>query len=87
MAPTIRLREGVNTRLRKMFDCTTDGAVAEVLGIDASQYSRVYNERSSPGPNFVARLLIATDGKATFDDLFEVVEEKDAAPRPLRRAS
>lgn len=86
MAPTIRLRRGVNTRLRKMFDCATDGAVAEVLGIDASQFSRVSTWSSSPGPNFVARLLIATDGQAAFDDLFEVVEEKDAA-RSLRRAS
>lgn len=74
MPPTLELRRGVNERLRKMFGCATDGAVAEVLGIDASQFSRVYNGKSSPGPNFIARLLIATDGQATFDDLFKVID-------------
>lgn len=74
MTPTLELRRGVNERLRQMFGCTTDGAVAEVLGIDASQFSRVYNGKSSPGPNFIARLLIAADGQATFDELFEVVD-------------
>jgi transcriptional regulator with XRE-family HTH domain len=86
MSPTVRLRRGVNARLREMFGCTTDGAVAEVLGIDPSQYSRVYNRRSSPGPNFTARLLIATEGHAKYEDLFEVVEEDEDAVS-LRPAS
>ena len=85
MAPTVRLRRGVNARLREMFGCSTDGAVAEVLGIDASQFSRVYNGKSSPGPNFTARLLIATEGHAKYEDLFEVVDDEDVTP--LRRAS
>ena len=74
MPPTLELRRGVNERLRKMFQCATDGAVADVLGIDASQFSRVCNGRSSPGPNFIARLLIATAGQASFEDLFVVVD-------------
>lgn len=86
MAPTVLLRRGVNERLRTMFNCTTDGAIADVLGIDPSQFSRVYNRRSSPGPNFMARLLIAADGKATFYDLFEIVDDKDEVFH-LKRAS
>lgn len=72
---TIRLRDGVAERLKKAFGCTTDTGVAETIGVDQSQYSRVLRGRSDPGPYFQARLLLrARDHGMTFDDLFQIVE-------------
>lgn len=78
MAPTIRLRDGVNKRLKERFNCSTDTALAEVVGIDQSQWSRVTRGISSPGPTFQAQLL-ALDTGMTFDELFEVVAGEKAA--------
>lgn len=78
MAPTIRLRDGVSERLKELFDCSTDTALAECVGIDPSQWSRVTRGRSSPGPNFQAQLLLATEGtEMTFYELFEVDKGDD----------
>ena len=75
LAPTIRLREGVNDRLKREFGCTTDAALAAHMGIDASHWSRVTRHRSAPGPGLQAQLLIACTGIASFDELFEVVDD------------
>jgi hypothetical protein len=81
VAPTIRLREGVGEQLQELFGCPTDGAVADVIGIDPSQFSRVSKRRSSPGPNFTARLLIAARERGLTNEqilgLFEVADEMD----------
>lgn len=70
---TIRLRAGVAARLKKAFGCTTDTEVAEAIGIDQSQYSRVVRGRSDPGPSFQARLLLRVESHGLrFDDVFEV---------------
>ncbi|OPG13701.1 hypothetical protein [Microbispora sp. GKU 823] len=75
MAPTIRLRDGVPERLKKLFDCSTDMALAETIGIDQSQWSRVARGVSAPGPAFQAQLLLAVEGKdLDFYTLFEVVK-------------
>lgn len=83
MAPTIHLRTGASKRLREILKCGTDGELAQALGMDVSHLSRLYNRRSSPGPSFIARVLTATNGKVTFEDIFEVIGDET----PLRRAS
>lgn len=80
MAPTVHLRKGVGERLRAMLKCATDGELAQTLGMDVSHLSRIYNRKSSPGPTFTARLLLATRGQATYEDLFEVVEDEEPVP-------
>jgi len=73
-SPTIRLRDGTKERLKKAFGVDSDVAVAERIGIDQSQYSRVTRGHSSPGPYFQARLLLAADVNGLgFYDLFEIV--------------
>lgn len=70
---TIRLRSGVTALLKDAFGCTTDTGVAEAIGIDQGQYSRIVRGRSDPGPYFQARLLLrAEEHGLRFDDLFEV---------------
>lgn len=86
MAPTIHLRAGASGRLRKMLNCGTDGEFAQVLGIHVSHLSRLYNRKASPGPTFIARVLLATQGRAKFEDLFEVVDDRPTA-HGLKRAS
>lgn len=72
--PTIRLKGGVNDRLKEAFELPTDTAVAEHIGIDQGQYSRVLAGRSNPGPQFQARLLIAAEPlQLGFYDLFTIV--------------
>lgn len=83
--PAIYLREGVSERLQRMFDCDSNSAVAEIIGIDQSQYSRVANGGYRPGLKFMARLLRAIDGRVTFDELFEVKNE--VVDEPLKQAS
>jgi hypothetical protein len=74
---TIRLRPGVAARLKDAFGCNTDTEVAETIGIDQSQYSRVVRGRSDPGPSFQARLLLRAESHGLrFDDLFEVVVDE-----------
>lgn len=71
---TIRLRSGVGDQLKKAFGCKTATEVAEVLGVDQGQYSRVLRGRSDPGPQFQARLLLRVQQHGlTFDDLFHIV--------------
>lgn len=70
MAPTIRLRDGVNELLKERFNCSTDGAVAEHIGIHPSTWSRAIRDRAIPGPK-LSELLLALDG-LSFDDLFEL---------------
>ncbi|MFB4280786.1 helix-turn-helix domain-containing protein [Nonomuraea sp. MTCD27] len=72
---TIRLRDGVDEQLKEVFGYKTATEVAEALGVDQGQYSRVIRGRSDPGPQFQARLLLRVQQYGlTFDDLFHVVE-------------
>jgi len=78
MPPTIRLRDGADERLKKAFALDTDTALANHIGVDQGHYSRILNGRTSPGPSFQARLLIAAEKLGiNFYDLFEVVPDLD----------
>lgn len=70
MAPTIRLRDGVNELLKDRFKCSTDDAVAEHIGIHPSTWSRAHRGVAVPGRK-LSELLLQIDGLG-FDDLFEV---------------
>lgn len=99
--PTVRLREGATDVLRSIFGCRTDGEVADRIGIDPSQLSRIQRWRSGVGPVFMARLLLAAkdavaDRHLDISDLFEIVTETGEtvplcvncpAHMPLRRSA
>lgn len=81
--PTIRLRDGACERLHEIFKCSTDGEVAERIGYDRTQLSRIRRGRSDVGPFFLARLLLAVlaEGEETCD-LFDIVRA-DGSRLPL----
>jgi hypothetical protein len=76
MPTTVRLREGVNDLLKKRFSCSTDWQVAQRVGINKSQWSRVLRGECLPGAK-LQDLLLGIDG-LSFNDLFEVVVEEPA---------
>ncbi|MGW4406582.1 hypothetical protein ACWEJ6_21310 [Nonomuraea sp. NPDC004702] len=79
MAPTIRIRQGVNDLLMKRFKCSTSREVAERVGVNEATWSRAVRGLSSPGPKLFG-LLLQIDG-LKFGDIFEVchVPEKESA--------
>ncbi len=82
-APTIRLKPEANTRLKEAFGVDTETAIALHIGVDQGHYNRVKNGQAGAGPQFQARLLLATAEKGlTFYDLFEIVP--DTAPDAQR---
>lgn len=76
MVATLRLKAEMIAKIRGWKGLKTDSALAEVMGIDAGNLSRVLRGKQQPGPKFIASLCQALD--AELDDLFEVVES-DAA--------
>lgn len=72
----LRLRAEALAKIRKWVGLSTDAALAERMGTDAGNLSRVLRGKQQPGPKFIAALCTALD--AELGDLFEVVE-KDAA--------
>lgn len=72
MAPTIRIREGVNDLLMKRFKCATSREVAVRVGVNEATWSRAVRGLASPGPKLFG-LLLKIDG-LKFDDLFEVCD-------------
>lgn len=84
--PAIYLQRGASTRLKQILNCTSHSKVAETIGIDQGQYSRIASGDYRPGLKFMARALYVTRGRATFEDLFEVVDE-NTRPQALRPAS
>ncbi|WP_219536679.1 hypothetical protein [Nonomuraea guangzhouensis] len=76
MAPTIRIREGVNDLLMKRFGCSTSREVAKNIGVNEATWSRAIRGISTPGPK-LSGLLLQIDGLG-FEDIFEVrTEETD----------
>ncbi len=71
MPPTIRLRDGVNEQLKTLWGVSTDGEVADRIGIDPSQWSRVLRGVNLPGPKLLD-LLLGIDG-IKFEDVAELV--------------
>ncbi|MDN4173962.1 helix-turn-helix transcriptional regulator [Nocardioides sp. SOB77] len=77
MTAVLRLKTDQLDKIRRWVGLTTDTALAEAMGIDAGNLSRVLRGKQQPGPKFIAALVTAL--KADLEDLFEVVEEQDVA--------
>lgn len=76
MVATLRLKTEMVTKIRGWKGLKTDTALAEAMGIDAGNLSRVLRGKQQPGPKFIASLCRALE--AELDDLFEVLAD-DAA--------
>lgn len=77
MVATLRLKAEMIAKIRGWKGLKTDAALAEAMGIDAGNLSRVLRGKQQPGPKFIASLCQALD--AELDDLFEVMAEDPAA--------
>ena len=78
MSATLRLRSEQLAKLRKLAGLETNSALAERMHYDAGNLSRVLAGKQVPGPKFIAALVAAFPG-FDLDDLFEVINDKDAA--------
>lgn len=74
MVATLRLKTEMVGKIRGWKGLKTDASLAEAMGIDAGNLSRVLRGRQQPGPKFIASLCTALD--AELDDLFEVVNDE-----------
>ena len=77
MVATLRLKTAMVSKIRGWKGLKTDAALAEAMGIDPGNLSRVLRGKQQPGPKFIASLCQALD--AELDDLFEVVAGEDDA--------
>ncbi len=73
MVATLRLKTEMVTKIRGWKGLTTDTALADAMGIDAGNLSRVLRGKQQPGPKFIASLCAALD--AELADLFEVIDD------------
>lgn len=71
MTAVLRLKVEQLTKIRKWVGLTTDASLAERMGIDAGNLSRVLRGKQQPTGRFIASLCSALD--AELGDLFEVV--------------
>lgn len=78
MVATLRLKTEMVTKIRGWKGLTTDTALAEQMGIDAGNLSRVLRGKQQPGPKFIASLCQALD--AELGDLFEVIDDEAKVP-------
>lgn len=76
MVATLRLKTEMVGKIRGWKGLKTDAALADAMGINAGNLSRVLSGKQQPGPKFIASLCSALE--AELDDLFEVLVE-DAA--------
>lgn len=77
--PALRLKEGAIERLKTEFNTPSDSALTAHVGINQGHYSRVMNKLAQPGPDFIARFLVAMQPlELDFYDLVEVVPDKTA---------
>ncbi len=74
MVATLRLKTEMVAKIRGWKGLTTDTALAEAMGIDAGNLSRVLRGKQQPGPKFIASLCAALD--AELADLFEVIDDE-----------
>lgn len=87
MPPAIGLREGVNEQLKTHFGVSTDGEVANRIGIDPATWSRVIRGVSLPGRKLLD-LLLNIEG-IEFNDITELVihpPERQSTTRSLLTA-
>lgn len=73
MVATLRLKSEMVAKIRGWKGLKTDTSLAEAMGIDAGNLSRVLRGKQQPGPKFIASLCAALE--AELDDLFEVVSD------------
>lgn len=76
MVATLKLKAEMVSKIRGWKGLKTDASLAEAMGIDPGNLSRVLKGRQQPGPKFIASLCTALD--ADLGDIFEVVDQ-DAA--------
>ena len=76
MVATLHLRTDNLAKIRRWKGIATDAQLAEAMGIDAGNLSRVLRGAQQPGPKFIAALCFALD--ADLADLFEVRGEAAA---------
>ena len=77
MVATLRLKTETLVNYRRLAQLKTDAALAERMGIDAGNLSRVLKGTQQPGPRFIAALCAAFE--ARLEELFEVVSDQDDA--------
>ena len=77
MVATLRLKTETLANYRRLANLKTDAALAERMGIDPGNLSRVLRGTQQPGPRFIAALCAAFE--ARLEELFEVTESDDAA--------
>lgn len=73
MKATLRLREANLAKIRKWTGLTTNAALADAMGIDPGNLSRILQGKQQPGVNAIGSLCTAL--KCEMDDLFEVVAD------------
>lgn len=76
MTAMLKLKTEMVSKIRGWKGLRTDSALAEAMGIDAGNLSRVLRGKQQPGPKFIAALCAALE--AELDDLFEITTD-DAA--------
>lgn len=77
MVATLRLKTEMIAKIRGWKGLKTDTSLADEMGIDPGNLSRVLRGRQQPGPKFIASLCRALE--AELDDLFEVVDDSEPA--------
>lgn len=78
MTATLRLKTETLANYRRLAGLKTDAALAQRMGIDPGNLSRVLKGTQQPGPKFIAALCGAFE--ARLEELFEVVDaDSDAA--------
>jgi transcriptional regulator with XRE-family HTH domain len=73
---TLRLKTKQLAKIRGWVGLTTDAALAERMGVDPGNLSRVLRGKQQPGPVFIAAMCTALN--ADLADLFEIADS-DAA--------
>ena len=76
MLATLALKAEGLAMLRDAAGIKTDSDLADRIGLDRAQVSRVLTGKSGPGPKFIAGLL-DTFGIKWFTHLFAVVSDED----------
>ncbi|MDU0289214.1 transcriptional regulator [Saccharothrix longispora] len=78
MSNMIRLRADTFSRAARLAGYRSDYALAKAMSVSRSTLSRVLNGTLRPGNVFIGGALVAL-APMSFDDLFEVVREKQGA--------
>lgn len=77
MTTVLRLKVDTLASYRRLAGLKTDSALAERMGYDPGNLSRVLNGKQQPTGKFIAALCGAFD--ARLEELFEVVDSRDVA--------